>query len=84
MAVFAEIRGRRDEQLLMVRAMWRMASRAVLFNRRMFPHERSTLIDVAFVAKLIDVIRLQHSVRKRTVWVVAVITADFAFHDRVV
>jgi hypothetical protein len=54
MAALAELRGFPGQELRMVAAVRIMACQAVLFNRRVLPHERSSLIRVACITEFID------------------------------
>ena len=60
------------QKLGMIAAVNIMAVKAVLFNRGMFPHEGTPLVRMAFVAKFVYRVSLDHLVAEFTVRVVAV------------
>ena len=61
----------------MIASMGRMARQAILFHGRMLPHERASLFRMAFVAKLVHIIRLDHLRPEPTVLIMAL----GAFHE---
>ena len=61
----------------MIASMGRMACQAILFHGRMRPHERTSLFRMAFVAKLVDIIRLDHLRPEPAVLIMAL----GAFHE---
>ncbi len=54
------------QKLAMVASMGLVADEAILLYRRMFPHERSSLLGVALVTEFIDGIRPEHLTRTRS------------------
>lgn len=61
-----------------------VAAQAILFHGRMRPHERASLIGMAFVAQFIHRIRLDHLWPKIAVVIVTVRTFHFSFSYGVV
>ena len=61
----------------MIAAVWRMARQAILFHGRMLPHEGASLFRMAFVAKLIHTVRLDHLRPEPAVLIMAL----GAFHE---
>jgi len=61
-----------------------MAIQAILLDRRVLVHIRTSFFRVAFIAELVDRIGLQHFFGKLPVRVMAVNASHFAFLDRVV
>jgi hypothetical protein len=60
MAALAQKRRLRGQELSVIAAVGRMACQAILFNRRMLPHEWSPFLGMARVAKLIHIISPGH------------------------
>ena len=61
-----------------------MADGTVFFNRRMLPHEGAALVGMAFVAKLIDIVFLDHAMALGAMGVMAIGTLYFSFVNRMV
>ena len=61
----------------MIASMGCMARQAILFHGRMFPHEGTPLFRMAFIAKLVHVIRLDHLRSEPTMLIMAL----GAFHE---
>lgn len=82
MALLAEKWNRRDQQRALIRAVRRVAVEAVLSNRRMLKQERSALLRMAFVARLVDGIGLEQRAGQGAMRIVAVIAAHLPFRQR--
>jgi hypothetical protein len=61
----------------MIASMGCMARQAILFHGRMLPHEGASLFRMAFVAKLVHIIRLDHLRPEPTVLIMTL----GAFHE---
>jgi hypothetical protein len=68
----------------MIAAMGRMACQAILLYRRMFPHERAPLFCMAFIAKLVHIICLDHLRPEPTVLIMALGAFHETFFQRMV
>jgi hypothetical protein len=72
MAGLAKIRRPLCQKLGVVAAVNIMAVKTVLFHRRMLPHKRPPFVSMAFVAKFVYRVSLDHLVAEFTVRIVAV------------
>jgi hypothetical protein len=64
--------------------MWGVADHAVLFDRRVLPDERPTLVRMALVTEQIGVLGSHHVRSQRTVRIVAVVATNLPFDDGMV
>ena len=81
-ALLAEIRPRRDEQLVVVGPMRLMTAEATLTDRRVFPEERPAFFGMAGVADVVDRIGVQEGTRRRAMRVVTVHAGHLSLGQR--
>jgi len=79
MATLAKLRRTVGQELSMVASMRGVAGFAVFFNRRMFPHERTALFCMAFVAKVVDGAAFDKFIPETAVMIMAVRAFYFTF-----
>ena len=82
MALLAQEGNRRDQQRALIRAVRRVAVEAVLANRRMLEQERSALLRMALVARLVDRIGLEQRAGQGAMRIMAVVAAHLPFGQR--
>ena len=80
--LLAQERQRRDEQLLVIRAVRLVAVQAALAHRRVLPQERAALLRVTAGAELIHVVAAQQRIGRRAVRVVTVDAGDLPLEQR--
>ena len=78
-ALLAEERTRRLQQLVVVRAMRMMAIHAVLAYGGVLPDERAAFFGVTLITGVIDRIGFQQRLGGRTVRIVAIDAGNFSF-----
>lgn len=81
MAILAEVDNLLNHQIFVSAAVRRVADDAIFRDWRMFPYPRTTFFRMAFVAKEIDGIGLDHVFCLGAVGVVAIRALDFALND---
>jgi hypothetical protein len=79
MTVLAKMGNLAGKELGVVTSVGGVTDQAVLFDRGMLPHVRTSLFSVALVTQIIDRIRLDHFGTKSAVMVVAIRTFHFSF-----
>lgn len=78
-ALLTQERTRNIQQLVIVRAVRRVASQAAFLGRRVLPEERAAFFGVAAIAHIIDALFFQQRRGDGTVRVVTIHAAHFAF-----
>jgi hypothetical protein len=82
MAALAELWRLPGQKLGVVAAVRLMACQTVLCNRRVLPHERTSLVCMTFIAEFIDSVRLELFVAKGPVNVVTACAGNQPLFDR--
>jgi hypothetical protein len=71
------------DEIVVIASMRSMTVQTILLNRRVLEHERSPLVWVTLIAKLIVRIRSNHMLAEAAMRAVAIEALDFALVDRV-
>ena len=82
MALLAQERNRRDQQCVLIRAVRRVAVEAVLANGCMLEQERTALLGMALIARLVDRIGLEQRASQGAMRIVAIVAAHLPFGQR--
>ena len=82
MALLAQERNRGDQQRVLIRAVWRVAVEAALANGRMLEQERTALLGMALIARLVDRIGLEQRASQGAMRIVAIVAAHLPFGQR--
>ena len=81
-ALLAQERNRRHQQRALIRAVRRVAVEAVLANGGMLEQERTALLGMALIARLVDRIGLEQRAGQGAMRIVAVVAAHLPFGQR--
>ena len=81
-ALLAQEGNRRDQQRILIRAVRRVAVEAILAYRWMLEQERTALLGMALIARLVDRIGLEQRAGQCAVRIVAVVAAHLPFRQR--
>lgn len=82
MTLLTQERNRCQQQRALIGAVRRVAIEAVLAHRRMLEQERTALLRVALVARLVDRIGLEQRIGQGTMRIMAVVAAHLPFGQR--
>ena len=82
MALLAQERNRRHQQRALIRAVRRVAVEAVLANGCMLEQERTALLGMALIARLVDRIRLEQRTGQGAMRIMAIVAAHLPFGQR--
>ena len=82
MTLLTQERNRCDQQRALIRAVRRVAIEAVLANRRMLEQERTALLRMALVARLVHRVGLEQRIGQGAMRIVAIVAAHLPLGQR--